>query len=1151
MLKTLLRVLLWIILLAVLIAGFAFLLFMSNLPKTQIFTGLAILAALILGIVLLRRFITRRKRRLQINKIVTFDPQVLHDAPKERRLLENRWARAAAILKSSYLGRFGNPLYALPWYMVMGRTGAGKSSAISHSGLNAMLTDIGPDPEHASTRNCDWFFFREAVVLDTAGRYTASLDEAVDSAEWREFLLQLAKYRRKEPLNGLVIAVAADTLYGDGSHLISDALCLRRRLDEIMRSLGAKFPVYLMVTKIDLPVGMARVLEDLPTEFKKQSLGKILQSPDKKDLLPVAVQIKKALGDILDQFRSLCLFSHADSPMPHGILAWEEIKSVMPALSAFAEELFTENPYQETPLLRGIFFSSALRSGAERQSRAFPKLDALARRLLKIRESSGVFLHDFFRRILPDDRYLNTPIAEYLRWRSSTRILAYAVMLFALFGISSLFFLSYERNYAMLHTMSLPTMTQQDGDISKRILAFEQRFREAAQMEYRVKNNDLPTMGFNQSQKALRLFNSKLNEEFSADLLLRASRILENRRVAATRQTPDQEFNMLVGDLVWRFDLVEAMRQGKSFEDLLKIPAMPQGVLDALKAGDVPLLVPSIAYSITRYYYGITDPADQEQRLRSMRNSLSRLSTIKDNSLEWLTQRVKTLASLAPLQGGVFWRGTMSEALNQVKLDPVYTTAGFAITMDYLNRLELIMVGSENTPQGSDFLRWYASTYVEAWKTFALAFAQRMQELSTATMASDSMALMSSDSNPFFQFLLRMDEELRPILPLLAAVPPWVDDLALVADSLRVVKATEEKEDTSLRRRVTATVQQMTTMLDDAADEKTRERHARANHIAKDLNACLASLHELVRYTLAEDLAFNVVHAAMPDERNKEAAASPITLATTNLLTFQNSVNTAHDMHSPVFVLSNGPLSFFTARLINSASCHVQDLWEGNVLAKAGVVAPLQLQQTLFAEQGGLARDFADKTLDFFLNHTLRGYEPQKLNGTPLPVTDDFLAFLNTGVLEYQPLPQQYGVTVSAVPVDVNDEALEKPFAVRLSLDCAREKQEMTNYNSPESRHFAWQKDVCGDTKLAIYFNSLSLDVLYAGESGFVRFLHDFRYGYKTFTAADFPAQEAVLKKLGVSEITVRYNIAGADSVLRAASYAPGALPFVAAQCRR
>jgi hypothetical protein len=142
-------------------------------------------------------------------------------------------------------------------------------------------------------------------------------------------------------------------------------------------------------------------------------------------------------------------------------------------------------------------------------------------------------------------------------------------------------------------------------------------------------------------------------------------------------------------------------------------------------------------------------------------------------------------------------------------------------------------------------------------------------------------------------------------------------------------------------------------------------------------------------------------------------------------------------------------------------------------------------------------------------------------------------------------------VTVDALPVDVNDDALEKPHAVMLSLSCAQKKQELANYNSPASMRFSWQAEGCGDTSLAISFNTVTLNRLYAGENGFVSFLHDFQYGAKTFQQPDFPGQEALLQKLGVREITLHYAFSGADAILHGARYAPDTLPFVAAECRR
>src|SRR5262245_64185386 len=49
------------------------------------------------------------------------------------------------------------------------------------------------------TRNCDWWFTNEAILLDTAGRYTTEDD---DRDEWMAFLDQLKKYRSEKPVNG-------------------------------------------------------------------------------------------------------------------------------------------------------------------------------------------------------------------------------------------------------------------------------------------------------------------------------------------------------------------------------------------------------------------------------------------------------------------------------------------------------------------------------------------------------------------------------------------------------------------------------------------------------------------------------------------------------------------------------------------------------------------------------------------------------------------------------------------------------------------------------------------------------------------------------------------------------------------------------------
>ena len=71
--------------------------------------------------------------------------------------------------------RDGAGLYDLPWYMIIGPPGAGKTTVLVNSGLNFPLAEkFGKEALRGvgGTRSCDWWFTDQAVLLDTAGRYT-------------------------------------------------------------------------------------------------------------------------------------------------------------------------------------------------------------------------------------------------------------------------------------------------------------------------------------------------------------------------------------------------------------------------------------------------------------------------------------------------------------------------------------------------------------------------------------------------------------------------------------------------------------------------------------------------------------------------------------------------------------------------------------------------------------------------------------------------------------------------------------------------------------------------------------------------------------------------------------------------------------------
>ena len=93
----------------------------------------------------------------------------------------------------------GRYLYELPWYVIIGAPGSGKTTALRNSGLKFPLADrLGDQAVRGvgGTRNCDWWFTDQAVLIDTAGRFTTQdSDRETDSASWGGFLAMLKKAR--------------------------------------------------------------------------------------------------------------------------------------------------------------------------------------------------------------------------------------------------------------------------------------------------------------------------------------------------------------------------------------------------------------------------------------------------------------------------------------------------------------------------------------------------------------------------------------------------------------------------------------------------------------------------------------------------------------------------------------------------------------------------------------------------------------------------------------------------------------------------------------------------------------------------------------------------------------------------------------------
>jgi type VI secretion system protein ImpL len=307
----------------------------------------------------------RRKAGKQIADGISEAKQDDNDEP----VLKERMKDALATLKAASRSKSGY-LYDLPWYAIIGPPGAGKTTALVNSGLKFPLAR-GATPAAVAgvggTRYCDWWFTEEAVLIDTAGRYTTQDSDArSDKESWFAFLDLLKKNRPRQPINGVLVAISLeDILTLSPQDLAAHADAIRRRLLELHERLKVSFPVYALFTKADLVAGFSEYFSYLNEAGRRQVWGATFQTADKN---------KNLVGDIPSEFDHLLerlseetLDRLQDEPAPqHRVQLFgfaAQMARLKPQIHNFLNQVFEPTRYHVNASLRGFYFTSGTQQG--------------------------------------------------------------------------------------------------------------------------------------------------------------------------------------------------------------------------------------------------------------------------------------------------------------------------------------------------------------------------------------------------------------------------------------------------------------------------------------------------------------------------------------------------------------------------------------------------------------------------------------------------------------------------------------------------------------------------------------------------------------------------------------------------------------------
>jgi type VI secretion system protein ImpL len=381
-------------------------------------------------------------------------------AAHEVQVLRKRMEDAVEVLRKA---RFYAPsgerrtVAELPWYMFIGAPGSGKTTALLNAGLRFPLGD--PRGERAlqgvgGTRNCDWWFTDQAVLLDTAGRYTTQeSDQEADAAAWLGFLDLLKQHRARQPLNGVIVTLSVgDLVHWNEPEMARYAAHVRERVAELTTRLGVRLPIYIIVTKADLLAGFMEFFSNLDAEGRAQVWGTTFAHSE------IGVDFARRFEEEFERLERRLygmllgrLQEERDLQRRAAIYRFpQQFRALGPLIATFTEGAFGKGWRGEPPLLRGVYFASGTQEGSpiDRVLGTLARSFNLERKVQPPNVGSGksFFLRRLLHGVIFGEAGLAGSDPAQERSRRVARLAAYAAIALVTLSLAALWTASYFGN---------------------------------------------------------------------------------------------------------------------------------------------------------------------------------------------------------------------------------------------------------------------------------------------------------------------------------------------------------------------------------------------------------------------------------------------------------------------------------------------------------------------------------------------------------------------------------------------------------------------------------------------------------------------------------------------------------------------------------
>jgi len=310
-------------------------------------------------------------------------------------------------------------IYSIPWYMVVGEPGSGRTTMVRSMNLT------WPDGDPAlklglQIQLCDWWMADEAIFLEPQKTVVGSRR---DPSAIKAMCEDLRKKRPREPIDGVVLLLRIHDIIDQGEEGVeAHAAKLREYMVEMSKALGSDVPTYVVISGLDALWGFGDVFQWTAERAKEDAWGFLL--PPNTPSQQAVPLIEEALFGLAARFEAHCLTKLCSlAPADERVRAYQhlvEVRTLLDKLRAWLKVFAIANAYERAPWLRAVTIGSAvpgtgdhLRAGVDR----FRNMGLNLGRVDSQRRPGGMPVHSFMRAIVIPEKDL---VPLRMRWRDDT-----------------------------------------------------------------------------------------------------------------------------------------------------------------------------------------------------------------------------------------------------------------------------------------------------------------------------------------------------------------------------------------------------------------------------------------------------------------------------------------------------------------------------------------------------------------------------------------------------------------------------------------------------------------------------------------------------------------------------------------------------------